>query len=357
MKKTVLILFSSALALSGCIPQQQILEELQLIKTIGYDYVDDDVILGTGGSTSIPHGQQSLPSDESFSASGHTSKQIRQKLQNETTKPIVIGRVGVVLFSETLAEHGIAALLDNLQRDPEIGRDIYLALAEKSAQEIIKANYSTTIPTSNYIFDLIQQSMEQSLPKTNLHGFLYRYYGKGLDAFMPIVRQFDSKLIITGIGIFKADKLVQKISAEDAYYLKMTSDKIEKGIFEVSYKGKNLSIENLFSKPDLKIKKKGAHYYAELNLEVKGRISEGGGLRMTNKDVMRRIELATDKKVRTKIKQLIQSFKENQVDPIGLKRKAMQNRSFSKKEWDQQYDKMPIDVNVKVTILHAGIME
>ncbi|AZB43096.1 Ger(x)C family spore germination protein [Bacillus sp. FJAT-42376] len=357
MKKTAPIFLAAALSVCGCTPQQQILEELQLIKTIGYDYVNDEMILGTGGSTSIPPGQQSLPADESFSAAGYTSKQIRQKLQNESTKPIVIGRVGVVLFSENLAEHGISRLLDNLQRDPEIGRDIYLALAESSAKQIINGKYSGSIPTSNYIFDLIQQSMKQSLPKINLHGFLYRYYGKGLDAFMPIVRQADGKLMVTGIGIFKGDKLVQLINTEDAYYLKMTSDKIKKGILEIKYKGENLSIENLFSKPHVKIINRNGQYEAELTLKIKGKISEGAGLRMTSQKVMNGVERVTAEKVEKKLNQLVESFRENQVDPIGFKRKAMQSRSFSKKKWDQQYAEMPVRVHTDVTILHAGIME
>ncbi|WP_338776358.1 Ger(x)C family spore germination protein [Metabacillus sp. FJAT-52054] len=351
------ILFLSFILMAGCTPEQQILEELQLIQTIGYDYVSDDEIMGTGGSTSIPPGQQSLPTDEVFSAIGYTSKQIRQKLQNESTKPIVIGRVGVVLFNQKLAEKGISDLLDNLQRDPEIGRDIYLALAKDSSQKMISTKYSSSVPTSNYIFDLIQQSMEQDMPRINLHGFLYRYYGKGLDAYMPILQKSDARLKIIGVGVFKNDRLVQQINTEDAYYLKMAADKIRKGILEVSYKNKKLSIENLLSKPKITVKKRNGSYEAELTLKVKGRISEGGGFRMTNKTIISGIEKTTRKQIEQQMEKLIQSFQESQVDPIGFKRKAMQSRTFSNKKWGDQYAKMPIRVNVQVTIIHAGIME
>ncbi|MBS2969154.1 Ger(x)C family spore germination protein [Metabacillus sp. KIGAM252] len=351
------LLFLSLSLMTGCTPEQQILEELQLVQTIGYDYVSEDKILGTGGSTSIPPGQQSLPTDEVFSAVGYTSKQIRQKLQNESTKPIVIGRVGVVLFNQKLAEKGISDLLDNLQRDPEIGRDIFLALAQDSSQKIISTKYSTSVPTSNYIFDLIQQNMEQDMPRINLHAFLYRYYGKGLNAYMPILQKIDDRLKIIGIGIFKDDRLVQQINTEEAYYLKMAEDTIKKGILEIDFKNKKLSIENLSSKPKITVEKRNGSYKTELTLKIKGRISEGGGFRMTSKNIISGIEKTTRKQIEQHMEKLIQSFQENQVDPIGFKRKAMQNRTFSNKKWGDQYAKMPIRVNVEVAIIHAGIME
>lgn len=43
----------------------------------------------------------------------------------------------VVLFGKTLGERGMGEIITNLQRDPNIGRDVQLAIVDGSAEELL----------------------------------------------------------------------------------------------------------------------------------------------------------------------------------------------------------------------------
>lgn len=159
------------------------------MQTFGYDYVNSEEFEGTAGSSNIPPGEQSMPVNEVFSATGKTSKRIRQKIQAEGARPIVVGRVGLVIFNQELAEHGIENQIDNLQRNPSIGRKLPLVVSKEKAKDIIDSTYSQSDSVSQYLIDVVEQNLEQTIPNVNLHRFLVHFYSKDADPFLPLIEK------------------------------------------------------------------------------------------------------------------------------------------------------------------------
>ena len=74
----------------------------------------------------------------------------------------------VVLFGKTLGERGMGEIITNLQRDPNIGRDVQLAIVDGSAEELL--NYGKN--GSLYIADLLEQNIRnENIPQTTLNIF------------------------------------------------------------------------------------------------------------------------------------------------------------------------------------------
>ncbi|MDM5225189.1 Ger(x)C family spore germination protein [Cytobacillus sp. NJ13] len=346
------------LLLAGCIPSTKILEDIQLVQTFGYDYVNDDEFEGTAGSSNIPPGEQSLPVNEVFTATGKTGKRIRQKMQGEAARPIVVGRVGLVIFNQELAEHGIENQIDSLQRNPSIGRKLLLVVSKEKAKDIIDSNYSQSDSVSQYLIDVVEQNLKQTIPEINLHRFLVHYYSKDADPFLPLIEKQGKHLKVSGLGIFKDDKLVDTISFGDAYIFKILYEKFRRGQFEVELSGgEDVSLENLSSKTKISVEKKNGKYKTTFKVKVSGRAMEGVNLDLTDKKTIERIEKAVEKEITERAEKMVKRFQELDADPLRIGEKARQRSDFNRKEWKEQYSQMEIKIEAEVHAVQSGIIE
>lgn len=356
--KNYLCCFLIPILLAGCTPSPKVLEDIQLVQTIGYDYVNGEEFEGTAGSSNIPPGEQSLPVNEVFSATGKTSKRIRQKIQSEAARPIVVGRVGLVIFNQELAEHGIENQVDSLQRNPSIGRKLLLVVSKDKAKDIIDSNYSQSDSVSQYLIDVVEQNLEQTIPDVNLHRFLVHYYSKDADPFLPLIEKQGKHLKVSGLGIFKDDKLVETISFGDAYIFKILYEKFRRGQFEVELSGgEDVSLENLSSKPKIMVDKRNGKYTTAFKVKVNGRAMEGVDLDLTDKKTIERIESAVEKEIIERAEKLVKRFQELNTDPLRIGEKARQRSDFNRKEWKEQYSEMEIKIEADVNAVQSGIIE
>jgi spore germination protein len=347
-----------ALSLSGCLPSTKILEDIQLVQSIGYDYIGDERFQGTGGSSFTTPGEKSIPKSVTFTAEGNTNRKILQKIQSKSPKPIEIGRVGVILFNQEIAKNGIMEHIESLEKDPSVGRDIYLAVSTGSAFEILDGTYPQSESVSQYLIEVIKQNMDRTIPKMNLHRFLYHYYGKGLDPFMPVVAHEGRYIQIKGVALFKKDKLVDIIGFQESYIFKVLFEDIRKGVLEIDYKEKEeISLRNLSSNTNYKVKKVNGEYQIKVNIKLDGQISDSGGVNLSNDKTIKKIEKAAKKQFEERATSLIKKFQELDVDPLGMGDKARQKGNFNKKDWQEQYGDMDIKVHADVHVVQSGIAE
>ncbi len=176
--RLVTAMLLSVFFLSGCFPSTRILEDIELIQTNGYDYVDKNTIKTTSQVPITQSGQTLITMSEEFTAKAHTSKDARRISLAESPKPFMNGRIGVVLYGKKLAEKGIYRATDTLQRDPSVGRDIFLAIVDGEAETLLKTKNSLNETPSLYLKELLTHTMKTEIPASTLHHFLYSYYGK-----------------------------------------------------------------------------------------------------------------------------------------------------------------------------------
>jgi spore germination protein len=284
MKKYRKVSFTLFLILFGCTPSPKILEDIQLIQSVGYDYKSEKEIIGSAGAAYIPPGEDAQPRNLVFTTVGKTGKQIRQQIQALSAKPIEIGRVGVVIFNEEVASKGVFPFIDNFQRDSSIGRNILLAVSVGSAADILKTNYIESDTVSQYIIDVVDQNMDRTIPDMNFHHFLFQYYTPGFDPFMPLVTKKENKLEVLGIALFEDDKYVGMVPLEKSYIFKLLYEDTQKGHFEMEGEEEDgyISMQNLYTHTDYEVRKSNEGYEANFRIKIKGRIAESGGLDLSN---------------------------------------------------------------------------
>ena len=357
--KKLLVFIVCAVVITGCSPRTKVIEELQLIQALGYDYESENEFSSVAGSQIILPEEEALPDTEVFSAVGNTSRITRKKMQTESSKLLVLGRVNLVLFQDKLAEQGIFYYLDILQRDPVIGRNVRPAIVEGKVFDLLSQKYKLDITVYQYLSELIEQSEKEIFPEVTLHTLLYQYYQEGSDMYLPMIKQYKDRARVTGLALFKDDFFVHKLNVRESSYLKLLKEPFNGGFYQIDLDDDNyVSIENVDVGQNFTIKKSGTDYSASITVNVKGIINEQGDVKGPNHYGIQELNHYGTEQFEKRLQKLLQTFQELNVDPLGLCAKAKSSiRNFDMKEWENSYQDLDIHVNVNLNLISSGITE
>ncbi|MDM5198443.1 Ger(x)C family spore germination protein [Fictibacillus enclensis] len=360
MPKAKLMTAAILLFLAGCTPQKQVLEDIQLIGVVGYDDASGNKIQATVSvPTTVGGSDQAVLSSTTYSASSHTSKNIRQVLQAESPKPFASGRVSVIIFNEELASRGITKIIDSLQRDPSVGRNIYLAVAKGSTKDMLSKEYPIGEIVPAYLKDMIEQNMELTFPRANFHHFNYSYYGKGSDPFMPLLEEKHGHIRIAGVALFDHSKYVDHISFEESFIFKLMYQNFRQGSHEFKLgKDNYLTLENLSSHVNYDIYNANTNPKINITIHVRGKVNDAAGTPLYQEKTIEMIEKTIKKQTEHNAEKMVDRFQKKGIDPLGLGDRARSSaRRFNFKEWNQKYPDIPVHVKANIEVTQGGIVE
>jgi spore germination protein len=366
---------------AGCVEQKP-LEKLGLITTSGYDMEGTNQIRGTAVVQKFDPMTQSAT--KVITSMAKTSKGLRQQQNLQSNQKLVSGQLRSVVYSRELAKKGIIQLVDTLNRDAAIGNMVYLTIADKSASEImeIETNNKGSLNLGTYMYNLIKQNVEgEQIISPTLHEFNHNYYDIGKDPVLPILKVKDKDVIISGVGLFKGDRLVDELRQGDLFYLKVLIDKYKAGTKEMGYKTDQLkkiiiknenytkkpifskiyvSIDNIRSKTKIEIvDKKNLRFRVDVDLD--SRVLEmTEALDLGKPTSVKFLEKKLDESMKKKIESLLLHFKELEIDPVGLGNEYeahLRGKPITQEEWDRKYKDVTFDVHVKNTIERTGVID
>lgn len=333
--------------------------EISIIQGFGFDRTSEGKLRGT---IIYPEYRVDESSKiEVLKAEGETVRETIDLSQNEVQYRLVNGQVRIAVIGEKLAEEGLFPLLDTFSRSPEIGSLIQLAIVEGEASELLSIKKYEKENIALYLSDMISQNAKRGeLPTTDLAIFSYKYFDEGNDPYLPVLRKENGKIKITGMGLFKDDRLKTTLPLEDVFTLKMLTESSKMGTHQ--YKIDNNSyvvIKNINVSPRYVVKILDGDPLFEIKIKVDARIQEYTGHK-SNSGKANTLEI--QKKIKTIIEkdatEMIKFFQENDVDPLGLGAKyEAHNRDFDLKKWKEQYPDTKVNVHVDLTIVNTGISE
>jgi spore germination protein len=355
MKKwRVLLLVSFIIIAGGCV-RKSILDDINILTVIGYDYVGKNTIKGTA---LIPVYETKKISNETFTATSIASKDILEELQHKSSDPLLNGSLEVLLCGEELAKKGVIPIIDTLERDPRVGTRLYFAVVKGTANELLKAEYGAR-GNGIYLSNLIRQNIEQrDIPETNLHKFLYAYYSDGRDPFLPYIRKEKDKVKIVGIALFDDDRMVHYIKGNDMFYFKILVDRYTEGVHTIQMEDNQYAaVKSIITNRKFSFSGSKEQPNITVAIEISGILHEYSG-RQYNKKIKHKIETSFEKKIVKETSKLIKHLQSHQIDPVGFGDEAKSRyRNFSYKTFYENYPTFDIKVKAKVTIIDSGIVE
>ncbi|MCD4838520.1 MULTISPECIES: Ger(x)C family spore germination protein [Neobacillus] len=355
MKKVQLwVLLIIIVFATGCV-EKEILDDVNLETGAGYDYIDKKV----RGTALVPvYLPEKTVQNNLFTASSNLSRDFLRDVQRQSSDPIVTGSLEIVLFGEKMAKKGIVDIIDAFQRDASIGTDLYLAVTEGPSKKILEGNYSKR-GNAIYLSNLIRQNIKtRDVPKTNLHLFLSSYYQKGKTAYLPTIRSIGkNKIEISGISLFKGDRVVDTLPAKQMFFFKLLVDNYSKGTFKVDMKSERAAVESIRSKYKMRLISRKP-LTVGINIKVRAILIEYSGAKVTPKEI-KEIEKALNEIIERECTKLIKRFQEKGIDPVGLGHFVKsRTRKFDFKTWEQTgYSNLKVNVKSDVMITEFGVIE
>lgn len=338
---------------------KQIVDEIFLVMAVGYDYVDKSQFSGT--VVAPFYKPDKTIENLAFSNTSSLIYQNRDKLEAESSKPLMSGKLQVALYNRELAEkNGIFKYIDSLERDPTVGARVQLAIFDGSTEKLFN-QLKTDEPIGIYISNLFDENTKFSnLPGTNLHTFEFAYYVKGMDPILPLVEEKDNRVKIKGMALFKKDKMIDFVPQQEFFYLRSMYENFNKGVFFIKLDNEERAfLTNVSSsrKFDVKHNKGVLPPNVTINIKVKGIIREYSGPYIPD-NFVNDIEKQIEKDIEKKTKEMLLSFQEKGIDPVGIGYQVRHHmRNYNGENWEKIYPNVDIKVKADVTILERGVIK
>lgn len=355
MKKKLCILLFIPFLLTGCV-EKEVLDDINLITALAFDSAEDNKILGTVNYN--VYLQDQPVEDKQMVHQSELSRELIEDMQKQSSHPLVLGKLQIVLFGDSLVKSGINEQVDTLQREPSISERLLLVVARGEAKDILGADFSP-LGASEFLTNLIlHNKTELDVPRSNLHLFLHQYYSKGQDPYLPILKRTGNNIKIDGLALFHNEKFVDEIPNDKLFFFKVLSDQYTNGSHRLVLpeSKEQAGIKSISSSRKFKLISTNP-CKIEISIRIEGFITEYTGNKITQKTI-NEAEKTFEEEINKETLALFEQFKEHKIDPLGIGNEIeSRSRNFKIDEWRDKIADLQIDVKSKAIITETGVID
>ncbi|MBU5486150.1 Ger(x)C family spore germination protein [Clostridium sp. MSJ-11] len=287
------------------------------------------------------------------------------KAISKSSRYISFAHSKLVLFGENFFAYPevVKEVLDYLQREPNINRDMLVIMTEGKVENYITKKGLMEKNIEAYLYGLIENSdRNNNIIPVDLNEFL-RNLSESSNAILPYltIEKETNEVQLTGACIVKDYELKGKLSSAETANVKMLRGKL-KGGKKVIYKEGHpidFSISGMERKIRLKNDEEKLNFYIDIDLEgeIKGYYLEN--VLFGNNDP-RQIEEYFDKTIKEEMESTIKMIQEKySVDVFGLndyiKKYHPKVWKRVKDNWEEEFKNSSITVNVNTHIRRMGV--
>lgn len=281
----LICLLSMTALISGCWNYREV-ENLAIVSGLAIDKKDDGYLVTTE-IIDIKGVKESKISTKLLSVEGPSIFDAVRNTIKIAGKRLYFSHAKVVVINRKIAEEGLIPVMDWLGRDNEPRYTLYLLISKENSAEEILSQYTITSEVPSFELNEMLKA-ERSLSNTleiEEWEFINDLAATGISATLPTVdlTEYNGKLTpeITGTGVFKKDKLVGFLDAEETKTMMFIKDKIKGGLLtRKEYEDStptNISLEIYKNKTKLKPHYANGKITMEINTSTDVSIGEIGG--------------------------------------------------------------------------------
>lgn len=251
MKKTksiaiIIIIVLLSVFLSGCWNYRDI-NELNLVTGFAVDRSEDGhkYLITVELADVQSQGKESKVASKIIQTEGLTILDAIRNMIKISGRKLYFSHAKVVIISQDVAREGVTQVVDLLARDSEPRLEINLIVSkEKSAKELLE--YESIGENLHCIgmYEILKSQRNLSkAPFIENYKFIQALYSEEESAILPVANIVQSKgqksVEIQGTAIFKKDKLVGFLDANDTKYLLFIRNMVKSCVLSEIEKGEN----------------------------------------------------------------------------------------------------------------------
>jgi len=367
--KLWLVILLTTLFLSGCWDLEDVSKQA-IVLAVG---LDQTVTGRVKVSLQIPIVEKSpaVPGGEPMSAKPFSLIMAEGKsllaaipgLQSKTQRRLLLDQVKAVVISTALAQQGLKGTIDFLHRHPTLPPQALLLLTDRKASQVLNFTLGNKrIPTSELVAFFQGPSKRDRVFSQHLWEFHRNINSRTQDAFIPLLNYNlqEKTFAIVGLGVFRRDRLVGKLSANEARMFGMLAGKTKDGYLSIpTQQYGRLGFRRISAHPQFKLRRNKAQWEFEIKVKVKGHLAEStrGATGFTIRD-WQRIEAVTANYLKREMLKTLRRLQLLNSDllALGEKLRATAPREWAALNWEQAYPKAQLRLEVKFRIYQIGIM-
>lgn len=235
----------------------------------------------------------------------------------------------IILIGKSITEDKMDDVIDFFVRDVENGGTVYIAAAEKTANEILEVkNGDEYISAQNLENSIESYEYDAKIFSTQLYELINRYNSGTKDFALPLFalkgKDKEKSAEITGAALFNNTKYREVISKDETVYLNMLCNKVHNTAIDFDGgKGTSVALNIVKSKTERKVKleKDIPTFIIKVKMDADiAEISGGVSSAMTSEqidEIKKKGEEYVEKNIKTTINSMYQKY---DSDACGLGR-------------------------------------
>lgn len=373
MKRFICIIISVLISFSasGCQSSKQDVEKIGLVLAIGYDLTPDNkykITFQVLDASSEPTqaigagkgGGKSSREVMVFSCMGDTPYDALNHLTTSYGKNLFLGHTVYLVIGKKLAESGISIASDTILRGQQARPDSILLLTQGTASEILEFQpVSERIPAMS-VRNLIKlQSTRGYAPVISRLTFENALASKTAAPVLGLINP-DKKLNagiafnMAGAGVFKKDKLIGYLNAEESRGMQWINGKVKDGVIAVSDPdGNKLSFFLLDASSTVKPIAENGSITMQINIKAESNLLEMSADLdpMKNPEVMDKLDSLQNQAIEKEVRLALNAAqKKLDADIFDFGGKIHKNNPNVWKGMEHNWDSVFPDVKVKIVV-------
>lgn len=322
--------------------------------------VPENVGLGSGDGRGNGESYVNIYTDCKYLAEGMV------RAGNQSDKEIYLSHNLILLISEEMAKEGIYPQLDYIMRNNELRLNVLLFVTENDIREIMDVKSETFQIPATYIASL-GVALGQNSDGTNkdVLEFVTNMLEKSNGSLIPIVTldktSEPTSLKVTSSAVFKDDKMIGKLSADETRGIMWLTDHIISGEITTELEG------NIFSARINSSKTKRKTYIDDNdNVSVRADIEAELFIKRDiygyiTADNIGKVKEAFEEQIKSEIYATLEKMRESGTDVYGfaqdLYRTDFKAWERLKDDWDNIYKNLYVDVNINISMRETGSID
>ncbi|WP_409345688.1 Ger(x)C family spore germination protein [Paenibacillus sp. MBLB4367] len=361
------VLFAGMLS-GGCsmTVERTTIEDLAMIGVLGIDYVDGHNVKVTISYPQPSEGNKGL--SETQSAESQFVEEGVIKLSSASDRSLSTAQVRVVLFGEELArKQGVMPQVKHLYRDPTIGDSVLFAIVRGSAEEMMKHEYGNKPEFSTYMNNLLHPRQVTAFsPFMTLHRFVFTATDQVSDPMMPIVKLEEDTVKITGVALFKGDKMIGELSDEEARLGEAVREKQDLPNMKLylgdrrGKTGNHVILQFVHTNESVRSSGLPDSPHLHIKLKLRANLMEYSGSEDLEKpEELEKLEARVSRALRRDVLLLLEKLQKLGIDPLSLGEsiRSKTRGAWSKEHWEALLAKTSFDAEVRTQIVNYGVLK
>lgn len=388
--RILLLCFLVSTLASGCWNQTE-LNRLGIVSAIAYDLDESNqwtityqVIIPRTSQGASGGGGSEAPVTV-FSSTGRTIGEASQKKDFETPRRLFFAHTRVIILGRRAATYGVDQILDTYLRSNETRENAYILVTEGLGQDVLEV-LTTMDPVPGILISSLlsgQGGRQSNLAPSKMHEFISSVTNPTASAILSEIKvsgvpenqksldalkktRSSAVLKISRIGVFKENRFAGWLSVKESFGVAWMTNRMKNTIVSFSCKGDGADgqLSSFFvesSRAKLKPSLSDGRLAMSVEIEAKGSLYETPcSLDLKKPETIKELNGYIRQKIKADVEQSYRAVAGMHADMLGFgdafHRKYPQAWKRLSKNWRQEFAKIKLDVEVRVTIRRTGMI-